>query len=62
MRVQSNEPPPSAQELIGMADRILVFRNGRIGAEVNRPQFDRAALLLAAVQEAGPAEGGVRPR
>jgi rhamnose transport system ATP-binding protein len=49
-----------AQELIGMADRILVFRNGRIGAEVSRPNFDRAALLLAAVQEAEPKEGSVR--
>jgi rhamnose transport system ATP-binding protein len=49
-----------AQELIGMADRILVFRNGRIEAEVSRPEFDRAALLLAAVQEAEPPEGSVR--
>ena len=51
-----------AQELIGMADRILVFRNGKIGAEASRLHFDRAALLLAAVQEAEPLEGHMHPQ
>jgi rhamnose transport system ATP-binding protein len=37
-----------ARELIGMADRILVFRGGRIAAAVDRAKFDREALLLAA--------------
>jgi rhamnose transport system ATP-binding protein len=35
-------------ELIGMADRIIVFRNGRIAAEAVRSGFDREALMLAA--------------
>jgi ABC-type sugar transport system ATPase subunit len=33
---------------MGMADRILVFRNGRIAMESRRGAFDREALLLAA--------------
>jgi rhamnose transport system ATP-binding protein len=37
-----------AQEVIGMADRILVFRAGRVAAEFGRPSFDREAILLAA--------------
>ena len=37
-----------AEELIGMADRILVFRNGRIAAEQARRSFSREAMLLAA--------------
>ncbi|WP_158800785.1 MULTISPECIES: sugar ABC transporter ATP-binding protein [unclassified Acidisoma] len=37
-----------AEELMGMADRILVFRNGRIAMESRRGAFDREALLLAA--------------
>jgi rhamnose transport system ATP-binding protein len=37
-----------AQELIGMADRILVFRGGRIATETARDAFDRETLLLAA--------------
>ena len=37
-----------AEELIGMADRILVFRGGRIAADVARADFDRESLLLAA--------------
>ena len=37
-----------AGELIGMADRILVFRNGRIATELARPGFDRQRMLLAA--------------
>jgi ribose/xylose/arabinose/galactoside ABC-type transport system permease subunit/ABC-type Mn2+/Zn2+ transport system ATPase subunit len=39
-----------AQEVIGMADRILVFRGGRIVAETGRASFDREAMLLAAAQ------------
>ncbi len=41
-----------AQEVIGMADRILVFRGGRIAAESGRASFDREAMLLAAAQAA----------
>ncbi len=37
-----------AAELMGMADRILVFRGGRISATANRGSFDREKLLLAA--------------
>jgi rhamnose transport system permease protein len=37
-----------AQEVIGMSDRIIVFRGGRIAAESNRASFDREAFLLAA--------------
>lgn len=37
-----------AEELIGMADRILVFRDGRIAASAERGDFSREALLLAA--------------
>jgi ABC-type sugar transport system ATPase subunit/ribose/xylose/arabinose/galactoside ABC-type transport system permease subunit len=37
-----------AQELIGMADRIVVFRGGRISAEWVRASFSREAILLAA--------------
>jgi ribose transport system ATP-binding protein/rhamnose transport system ATP-binding protein len=51
-----------AQEVIGMADRILVFRGGRVVAESGRASFDREAMLLAAAQAAreereGMAEG-----
>ncbi len=41
-----------AQEVIGMADRILVFRGGRIVAETGRASFDREAMLLSAAQAA----------
>jgi rhamnose transport system ATP-binding protein len=41
-----------AQEVIGMADRILVFRGGRIVAESGRASFDREEMLLAAAQAA----------
>jgi ABC-type sugar transport system ATPase subunit len=37
-----------AEELIGMADRILVFRGGKVAARATRGGFDRAELLLAA--------------
>jgi rhamnose transport system ATP-binding protein len=51
-----------AQEVIGMADRILVFRGGRVVAESGRASFDREVMLLAAAQAAreereGMAEG-----
>ena len=31
-----------------MADRIVVFRDGKVAARATRGGFDRAALLLAA--------------
>jgi ribose/xylose/arabinose/galactoside ABC-type transport system permease subunit len=37
-----------AREVIGMADRIIVFRGGRIAGESTRGSFDREAILLAA--------------
>jgi rhamnose transport system permease protein len=37
-----------AREVIGMADRIIVFRGGRIAHESTRESFDRGAILLAA--------------
>jgi rhamnose transport system ATP-binding protein len=37
-----------AQEVIGMSDRIVVFRGGRIAAESVRASFNREAMLLAA--------------
>jgi rhamnose transport system ATP-binding protein len=45
-----------AQEVIGMADRILVFRGGHIVAESGRASFDREAMLLAAAQAAKETE------
>jgi ribose/xylose/arabinose/galactoside ABC-type transport system permease subunit len=48
-----------AQEVIGMADRILVFRAGRIVAESGRASFDREAMLLAAAQAAREASEGM---
>jgi rhamnose transport system ATP-binding protein len=41
-----------AQEVIGMGDRIIVFRGGRITAESVRASFDREAILLAAAHTA----------
>ena len=41
-----------AQEVIGMSDRIVVFRGGRIAAESVRASFDREAILLAAAHTA----------
>ena len=41
-----------AQEVIGMSDRILVFRGGRIASEMARASFDREAMLLAAAHTA----------
>jgi rhamnose transport system ATP-binding protein len=37
-----------AREVIGMADRIIVFRGGLIASESVRASFDREAMLLAA--------------
>jgi rhamnose transport system ATP-binding protein len=37
-----------AREVIGMADRIIVFRGGRIAGESIRGSFDRETILLAA--------------
>jgi rhamnose transport system ATP-binding protein len=41
-----------AQEVIGMADRIIVLRGGRLAAEFDRSVFDREAILLAAAHAA----------
>jgi rhamnose transport system ATP-binding protein len=41
-----------AEEVIAMADRILVFRGGRIAAAFARASFDREAILLAAAHVA----------
>jgi ribose/xylose/arabinose/galactoside ABC-type transport system permease subunit len=38
--------------VIGMSDRIIVFRGGRIAAESNRAAFDREVILLAAAHAA----------
>ena len=46
-----------AEEVMAMADRILVFRNGRIAREVDRENFDREAILMAAAH--APTESGV---
>jgi rhamnose transport system ATP-binding protein len=39
-----------AEEVMAMADRILVFRAGRVAAEAMRGTFDREAILLAAAR------------
>ncbi|MDQ2803951.1 MAG: sugar ABC transporter ATP-binding protein [Pseudomonadota bacterium] len=41
-----------AEEVMAMADRILVFRSGGIAAEFERSAFDREAILLAAAHAA----------
>src|SRR5258707_11707445 len=41
-----------AQEVIGMSDRIVVFRGGRIAAESVPASFEREAILLAAAHTA----------
>jgi len=50
-----------AQEVIGMADRIIVFRGGHIAAESVRSSFDREAILLAAAHTARTHEVSDRP-
>jgi rhamnose transport system ATP-binding protein len=49
-----------APEVIGMADRIIVFRGGRIAAEFTRDSVDREAMMLAAAHTArdAGAQGG----
>jgi rhamnose transport system ATP-binding protein len=47
-----------AQEVIGMADRIIVFRGGRIAAESARVSFDREAILLASAHTARGYDSG----
>ncbi len=37
------------EELIGLSDRILVLRSGRLVAEWSRPEFDREQILRAAL-------------
>jgi rhamnose transport system ATP-binding protein len=49
-----------AEEVMAMADRILVFRNGRVAAELARDGFDREAILLAAAHVARNAQGPMR--
>jgi rhamnose transport system ATP-binding protein len=53
-----------AAEVSAMADRIIVFRGGRIVAEFARPPFDQEAMLLAAahvVRDHEAAGVGERP-
>ena len=45
-----------AEEVMAMADRILVFRGGRIAREFERNAFDREAMLLAAAHAADAAQ------
>ena len=42
-------------ELIGMCDRILVFREGRIAAEMNREEATQMRIISAA---SGTGSGG----
>jgi rhamnose transport system ATP-binding protein len=46
-----------AEEVMAMADRILVFQGGRIAAEMPRASFDRHAILLAAAHAGDLADG-----
>jgi rhamnose transport system ATP-binding protein len=41
-----------AEEVMAMADRIIVFRSGRVAAEIERRDFDQEAILLAAAHAA----------
>ncbi len=53
-----------AAEVIAMADRILVFRSGRIVREFARAAFDQEAMLLAAahtVREQAPIAAAAGP-
>ncbi len=47
-----------APEVMAMADRILVFRGGRIAAEFTRESADREAMMLAAAHTAAQAQAG----
>ena len=51
-----------AQEVIGMADRIIVFRGGRIANESVRGSFDREAILLAAAHAERDPDAFAHPR
>src|SRR5258708_12603497 len=51
-----------AQEVIGMADRIIVFRGGRIAGESIRGSFDREAMLLAAAHAEREQDASAPPR
>jgi rhamnose transport system ATP-binding protein len=51
-----------AQEVIGMADRIIVFRGGRIALESVRASFDRETMLLAAAHAAREQDAAEPPR
>jgi ABC-type sugar transport system ATPase subunit len=42
------------EELLGLADRILVLRQGTLAAELEREEFDRERILAAALG-GGPA-------
>ena len=35
-------------EVIGMADRVLVMREGRLAAELSRAEADERSIMLAA--------------
>jgi rhamnose transport system ATP-binding protein len=50
-----------AQEVIGMADRIIVFRAGQSASESVRASFDREAMLLAAAHTAREHRGPEPP-
>jgi ABC-type sugar transport system ATPase subunit len=41
------------EELLGLADRVLVLRRGAVVDELARPEFDRERMLAAALG-AGP--------
>jgi ABC-type sugar transport system ATPase subunit len=46
------------EELLGLADRVLVLRRGSVVDELPRPEFDRERILAAAL---GAAPAGGRP-
>jgi rhamnose transport system ATP-binding protein len=57
-----------AREVIGMADRIIVFRDGGVAGESTRGSFDREAILLAAahtdrdqIAPAAPTDSSKKP-
>ena len=50
-----------AAEVSAMADRILVFRGGRVVAEFAREAFDQEAMLLAAAHVVRDHEAGSLP-
>jgi rhamnose transport system ATP-binding protein len=41
-------------EVLGMADRVLVMREGRLVAEIARDLADEESVMLAATGQAGP--------